>query len=126
MTKLSLLFFSLMFFVCSVFAENVVYESEWMSGRDLPDLMDEMNANRLYPCILDGQVILIAIQYKISFCPFPQNMEFFETRWVMSDLAYSEFSNHFESNGFVEHYHSTFYDLSDSLVHQATWVLTTK
>ena len=126
MTKLSTLLFTLLFFSCSVFAENVVYESEWMPGKDLPYVMDEMNANRLYPCVLDGQVIGIAIQYKISFCPFPQNMEFFETKWGMSDLAYSEFKNLFESNGFVEHYHSTFQDLSDSVVHQATWLLSSQ
>jgi hypothetical protein len=104
-------------------AEDVVYETEWMPSVELEYVLGEMNGNRLYPCYVEGRLNGIAIQYKGSFCPFPQGMNIYESRWGMSDDWYKAFKTEFESVGFIEHSHSLFTDLSGSQVHQATWVL---
>jgi len=123
MNKVILMLLVGLFFAPLANADNVVYETEWMPSTDLEFVLNEMNSNRLYPCYVQGQVNGIAIQYQASFCPFPQKMNLFQSRWGMSDDWYIETKKQFEAAGFVEHFHSTFLDLSDSVIHQATWVL---
>jgi hypothetical protein len=82
-----------------------------------------MNANRLFPCQVEGTLDGIKIRYKAAYCPFLPDMNFFYSRWGMSDRWYSKWSEYYEAIGLVEHLHSTFLDLSGNTVHQATWVL---
>lgn len=103
-------------------SENVVYESEWMTSTDLEHLISDMNANRLYPCYIQGRIEGINILYQAELCPFPQKMNLFQSRWGMSDDWYAGTKKQFEAAGFVEHFHSTFLDLSNSIIHQATWI----
>jgi len=126
MKKLSLAIVIFLFLVPYAYSDNVVYETDWMASSELEVVLKEMNGNRLFPCYVEGRLNGIVIQYKGSFCPFPQKLNYFQSRWGMSDDWYKETKKEFESAGMVEYFHSTYLDLSNSIVHQATWVLSGK
>ena len=104
-------------------ADNVVYQTAWVGDDDMTSTLRKMNDNRLFPCIVEGKVEGIEILYKGSYCPFLPDMNFFYSRWGLSDKWYTEWAAYYKSIGMIEHSHSTFIDLSGSTVHQATWIL---
>jgi len=123
MKKLILIIILALFITSHAHSENVVYETEWMASSELEVVLKEMNGKRLFPCYVEGRLNGIIIQYKSSFCPFPQKLNYFQSRWGLSDDWYIETKKQFESSGMVEYFHSTYLDLSNSVIHQATWVL---
>ncbi len=108
------------------FADNVVYETDWVSSDEMESILSEMDTNRLFPCHVEGALRGIKIVYKGAYCPYPQNLDHFDSRWGLSDSWYERYSKEYVDSGHYEYFHSTFYDLSGNSVHQATWILPSK
>ncbi len=113
----------MLFFSVTAVADNVVYQSEWINDDDMTSTLRKMDDNRLFPCIVEGKLEGIEILYQGSYCPFLPDMNFFYSRWGLSDKWYSEWAAYYKSIGMTEYSHTTFIDLSGSTVHQATWIL---
>ncbi len=105
------------------YADNIVYETEWIDSSEMKVTLEKMSANRLFPCQVNGMVDGIEIRYQGSYCPYLVNMDYFYSRWGMSDNWYSKYTSKYVDEGFKEYSHTAFLDLSGNVVHQATWVL---
>ena len=122
MKKYTIIIFVLLSSV--VKAENIVYETEWISSKESSKKLKEMNGNRLFPCNIEGKVQDIRILYKSSYCPLGKDMDYFYSRWGMSEHWYQSYTEDYTRMGYNEYFHSTFVDLGGNTIHQATWMLT--
>lgn len=117
--------FAVLFLLLSLssHANNVVYETDWIDDNDMTSTLRDRNDNRLFPCEVEGKVEGIKILYRASYCPFLADMNFFYSRWGLSDTWYEKWAAYYKSIGMTEHSHTTFIDLSGNTVNQATWIL---
>ena len=97
--------------------------SDWVTSSELSAKLRIMDGDRLFPGTVEGRLAGARIQYRAQFIPFLRNMDYFYSRWGLSDARYKAATEEFAKAGFTEYSHTTFYDQSGSTVHQATWVM---
>jgi len=97
--------------------------TEWMKASELSVLMKKMEEDRVFPAVIDGRVNGAIIQYRTQFIPFLLNLDYFQSKWGMSDSWYKKADEQLKDAGFTEYSHTTFTDQSGNTVHQAIWVL---
>ena len=97
--------------------------TEWMTASQLTQKLNQMNENRMFPGTVEGRVFGEEIRYRAKFIPFLPGMNYFRSRWGMSDDWYTAYTERLTRQGFKEFSHSVFRDLGGNTVHQATWVL---
>lgn len=103
-------------------AEEYAY-TEWMTSSQLTQKLKQMDENRMFPGTVEGRVFGQEIKYRAKFVPFLQGMNYFRSRWGMSDDWYTAYTEQMTRQGFKEYSHSVFRDLGGNTVHQATWIL---
>ena len=97
--------------------------TDWITSVELSAKLRIMDGDRMFPGTVEGRLAGARIQYRAQFIPFLRNMDYFQSRWGMSDGRYKAATEQFTKAGFTEYSHTTFYDRSGSTVHQVTWVL---
>jgi hypothetical protein len=123
-TSINFILFAITVFLSSsTLANNIVYETQWIDSEEMNITLKKMSSNRLFPCEISGKMKGIEIKYSGAYCPFLPQMNYFYSRWGMSDHWYEKYGAQYEKRGFTEYSHSVFFDLSYNVVHQATWVL---
>ncbi len=108
-----------------VFAQENEY-TDWMASKALTTKLHEMDQDRMFPGIVEGRLNGAKIQYRAQFVPFLQNMEYFQSRWGLTEHRYKWYSVQLMRTGYTEFSHTTFVDLAGTTLHQATWVLILK
>ena len=95
----------------------------WVKSSALTALVKLKGEDRLFPARVEGRLEGTAIEYRAQFVPFPENMDFFQSRWGMTGKWYQHYSGQYINAGFRELSHTTFADQSGIELHQATWIL---
>jgi hypothetical protein len=97
--------------------------TQWMDSSSLSFMLREMNENRMFPEVVEGRLDGTAIQYRAKFVPYLPKMDYFYSRWGMTDNWYESYTAQMRNEGFTELSHTTFADRYGITLHQATWVL---
>ena len=103
-------------------ANQVVYETDWITSEEMSVTLNKMNQNRLFPCHIEGKIEGIEMLFRASYCPYLPKMNYFYSMWRMSEGDYKSTTEHYAKYNMSEHFHSTFIDLSGNDVYQATWI----
>ncbi len=112
-------------FAAPILAQDDGY-TEWIKSSELKIKLKAMDQDRLFPGVVEGRLEGTMIQYRAQFIPFLRNMDYFHSRWGLSDTWYKLNVEKFTEMGFTEYSHTTFTDQSGTTLHQTTWVLTGK
>src|SRR5262249_17289172 len=79
--------------------------TEWMTSSQLTQKLNRMNENRMFPGTVEGRVVGQEITYRAKFIPFLLGMNYFRSRWGMSDDWYKAYTEQFTRQGFKEYSH---------------------
>jgi hypothetical protein len=97
--------------------------TNWMTSSRLTHMLHEMSENREFPARVEGRLEGEQIQYRAQFVPYLPKMDYFESRWGMSQDWYVAYSKQLISHGFNEYSRTVFHDIAGNVLYQVTWVL---
>lgn len=105
------------------FSNETTISTEWVSSTELNKIRSSHNENRSFPSLIEGRISDNKLQFKAKFSPFPYGMDKYYSIWGHTNRSYELNKQSFLSKGYEQYSHSTFTDLSDNVLHQATWLL---
>lgn len=100
--------------------------TRWMPSSALSRMLRTANDDRKFPAEVQGRIADGDVQYRARFVPFLRGMDYFVSRWGMSEDWYEAYSAKLTHAGFREYSHTIFRDVNGNVLYQATWILTGK